>query len=282
MVERNKSFQIAANVIMILLSVMCIVPFILLIMSSITKENILLKYGYSFWPREISFDAYKTLLVDSGSIVRGYIISALVTVVGTVANLTLTTLFAYPLSRKELPGKAFFSFVIFFTMLFNGGLVPSYMMWTGIFHIKNTIWALIVPNLLMGAFYVIMMRTYFTTNIPDAVIEAARIDGAGRLKTIWYIIIPMLGPILKIILMLAITSAFHDITNVMVLTEGGPTNSTMVMSLYGYRYFFPVSAAESTVPQYGYGAAVSVVSAVITGIVTILYLKASKKLDDIY
>ena len=72
MVERNKSFQIAANVIMILLSAMCIVPFILLIMSSITKENILLKYGYSFWPREISFDAYKTLLVDSGSIVRGY------------------------------------------------------------------------------------------------------------------------------------------------------------------------------------------------------------------
>ena len=93
---------------MILLSVMCIVPFILLIMSSITKENILLKYGYSFWPREISFDAYKTLLVDSGSIVRGYIISALVTVVGTVANLTLTTLFAYPLSRKELPGKSIF------------------------------------------------------------------------------------------------------------------------------------------------------------------------------
>ena len=108
MVERNKGFQIAANVIMILLSAMCIVPFILLIMSSITKENVLLKYGYSFWPREISFDAYKTLLVESGSIVRGYIISALVTVVGTVANLTLTTLFAYPLSRKDLPGKSIF------------------------------------------------------------------------------------------------------------------------------------------------------------------------------
>ena len=108
---------------------------------------------------------------------------------------------------------------------------------------------------------------YFIAGIQQVsqdAIESARIDGAGRLKTIWYIIIPMLGPILKIILMLAITSAFHDITNVMVLTEGGPTNSTMVMSLYGY------------------GAAVSVVSAVITGIVTILYLKASKKLDDIY
>ena len=99
MVERNKSFQIAANVIMILLSAMCIVPFILLIMSSITKENILLKYGYSFWPREISFDAYKTLLVDSGSIVRGYIISALVTVVGTVANRTV---------KKRASGKSIF------------------------------------------------------------------------------------------------------------------------------------------------------------------------------
>ena len=213
MVERNKSFQIAANVIMILLSVMCIVPFILLIMSSITKENILLKYGYSFWPREISFDAYKTLLVDSGSIVRGYIISALVTVVGTVANLTLTTLFAYPLSRKELPGKAFFSFVIFFTMLFNGGLVQSYMMWTGIFHIKNTIWALIVPNLLMGAFYVIMMRTYFTTNIPDAVIEAARIDGAGEWRILAKIVLPMSTPIIATLALLVGLGYWNDWLN---------------------------------------------------------------------
>lgn len=118
--------------------------------------------------------------------------------------------------------------------------------------------------------------------VSEDAIESARIDGAGRLQTIWYIIIPMLGPILKIILMLAITSAFHDITNVMVLTEGGPNNATMVMSLYGYRYFFPISAAEATVPQYGYGAAVSVISAVIAGAVTLGYLKISKKLDSIY
>lgn len=113
-------------------------------------------------------------------------------------------------------------------------------------------------------------------------LESAKIDGANRIQTLWYITIPMMGPILKIILMLSITSAFNDITNVMVLTEGGPNNATMVMSLYGYKYFFPISASESVVPQYGYGAAVSVVSAVIAGAVTILYLKASKKLDDIY
>lgn len=118
--------------------------------------------------------------------------------------------------------------------------------------------------------------------VSEDAIESAKIDGAGRIQTIWYVILPMLGPILKIILMLSITSAFNDITNVMVLTEGGPNNATMVMSLYGYRYFFPISAAEATVPQYGYGAAVSVVSAVIAGVVTVIYLRLSKKLDDIY
>ena len=118
--------------------------------------------------------------------------------------------------------------------------------------------------------------------VSEDAIESARIDGANRLQTIWYIIIPMLGPILKIILMLAITSAFHDITNVMVLTEGGPNNATMVSSLYSYRYFFPISAAEQTVPQYGYGAALSVVTACIAGLVTVIYLKFAKKLDDIY
>ncbi len=118
--------------------------------------------------------------------------------------------------------------------------------------------------------------------VSEDAIESARIDGANKLQTIWYIIVPMLGPILKIILMLAITTAFHDITNIMVLTEGGPNNATMVSSLYSYRYFFPISANEQIVPQYGYGAALSVVTACIAGAVTVVYLQLSKKLDDIY
>ncbi|MCH3987434.1 MAG: sugar ABC transporter permease [Lachnospiraceae bacterium] len=126
---------------------------------------------------------------------------------------------------------------------------------------------------------------YFIAGIQQVsndAIESARIDGANQLQVTTRIILPMLGPILKIILMLAITSAFHDITNVMVLTEGGPNNATMVASLYSYRYFFPISAADSTVPQYGYGAATSVVTAVIAGIITVIYLRLSKKLDDVY
>lgn len=126
---------------------------------------------------------------------------------------------------------------------------------------------------------------YFIAGIQQVstdAIESAKIDGANQFQITTRIILPMLGPILKIILMLAITSAFHDITNVMVLTEGGPNNATMVASLYSYRYFFPISATEQTVPQYGYGAATSVVTAAIAGVITVIYLRLSKKLDDIY
>lgn len=118
--------------------------------------------------------------------------------------------------------------------------------------------------------------------ISEEALESAKIDGANGIQTLWYITIPMLGPILKIILMLSITAAFNDMSNVMVLTEGGPNYSTMVMSLYGYQFFFPISAGSIVASQYGYGAAVSTVSAAIAGAVTIIYLFVSKKLDEVY
>ena len=213
MVDRSKTFQIIANAVMILLVLFCLVPFALLIVSSITKETSLVKYGYSFIPREIDLAAYKYLLVDSTDIIRGYGISALVTVVGTICNLTITTLFAYPLSRKDLPARNALAFFLFFTMLFNGGLVPSYIMWTQNFHIKNTLAALLFPSLMMNAFYVIMMRTYFTTNIPDAVIEAARIDGAGELRILSQVVMPMSIPIIATLALLAGLAYWNDWLN---------------------------------------------------------------------
>ena len=213
MVDRSKTFQIIANAVMILLVLFCLVPFALLIVSSITKETSLVKYGYSFIPREIDLAAYKYLLVDSTDIVRGYGISALVTVVGTICNLTITTLFAYPLSRKDLPARNALAFFLFFTMLFNGGLVPSYIMWTQTFHIKNTLAALLVPSLMMNAFYVIMMRTYFPTNLPDAVIEAARIDGAGELRILSQVVMPMSIPIIATLALLAGLAYWNDWLN---------------------------------------------------------------------
>lgn len=213
MVDKSKGFQIVANIVMISLSAFCLIPIILLISSSISSETELTKYGYTFFVRDIDFSAYKYLLFGSKSIIRGYANSILITVIGTLCNLTLTILFAYPLARKNLPGRNIFSFFIFFTMLFNGGLVPSYMMWTQIFHIKNTYAALIIPNLMMGAFYVIMMRTYFTANIPDAVLEAARVDGANELLVLMKIVLPMSKPIIATITLLVGLVYWNDWLN---------------------------------------------------------------------
>lgn len=213
MVEKGKAFRIFSNVLMILIGICSIAPFLLLIMSSVTDEQSLVSNGYSFFPKEYSLYAYKYLLADSTSMVRAYGISILVTAVGTVANLLLTTLYAYPLSRKVLPGRNIFAFYLFFTMLFSGGLVPSYIMWSRTFHINNTIFALIVPNLMLGAFNVIMMRTYFTTNIPDAVIEAARIDGAGEIRILYRIVLPMAMPIMATIGLLVGLAYWNDWQN---------------------------------------------------------------------
>lgn len=213
MVEKGKAFRIFSNVLMIFIGICSIAPFLLLIMSSVTDEQSLVSNGYSFFPKEYSLYAYKYLLADSTSMVRAYGISILVTAVGTVANLLLTTLYAYPLSRKDLPGRNIFAFYLFFTMLFSGGLVPSYIMWSRTFHINNTIFALVVPNLMLGAFNVIMMRTYFTTNIPDAVIEAARIDGAGEIRILYRIVLPMAMPILATIGLLVGLAYWNDWQN---------------------------------------------------------------------
>lgn len=207
------SYQTILNTLMILVSLICIIPFLLLISSSFTPEELLVQYGYNFIPKKIDLTAYKYLLFSSQAVLRGYVISVVVTAVGTFLNLLLTILFAYPLSRKNLPGRNIFAFFIFFTMLFNGGLVPTYIMWTQIFHIKNTLWALIVPNLLLNAFNIIMMRTYFMTNVPEEVIEASRIDGANEYFILFKIVVPMALPIIITITLLVGLSYWNDWLN---------------------------------------------------------------------
>lgn len=205
MVE-SKGFKRVAYVVMILLCAICIIPFLLMIAASFTSESALLVNGYSFIPAEISFAAYEYLFADGITIFRAYGITILVTVVGTSVSLILTTLLAYSISMKKLPGRNMIAFFVFFAMLFNGGIVPSYIMWTNFFHIKNTLWALIVPNYLVFGFYVIMMRTYFTTNIPEEVLESARMDGAGEFRILVKIVTPMAVPILATVgMMVAIT-----------------------------------------------------------------------------
>jgi len=213
MVNKKIGGQVVLNIIFILLTISAIAPFLLLLSSSLTDEGTLVREGYRFIPKNLSFTSYEYLFQSGSKIFKGYGVTLLVTLIGTVSSVLMTLLFAYPLSRRELPFRFGFSFFVFFTMLFNGGLVPTYMMWTQTFHIKNTLWALIIPGLLMNGFYVIMMRSFFTSSIPDAIIEAARIDGCGEYGTLFKIVLPLSKPMIATISLMIGLGYWNDWTN---------------------------------------------------------------------
>ena len=196
MVKRDKVFQITDHIILFLLALFCILPLLLLFSSSFSNETAILHEGYHILPREFDLTAYKYILNGSSGILRSYGISAIITIAGTLGNLFLTILYAYPISRGDLKGRTFFSFFLFLTILFNGGLIPTYMMWTNTFHIKNSYLAYILPNLLMNGIFVIMARNFFTSIIPVELLESAKIDGAGEFRILRDIVLPMSKPIL--------------------------------------------------------------------------------------
>ena len=212
----EKIFRSFAFVVLLILAIVCILPIILIIVASFTDETTLLANGYRFFPQKYGLEAYVYLLKQSVMMLRAYKISILVTVIGTLASLVLSTTFAYPLSRKDFKYRNIFSFLVFFTMLFSGGIVPSYMMWTKFFHIKDTIWALIIPSYLMNAFNILLIRNYYSNNIPDALVEAARIDGASEFLTFRRVIVPLSVPVIATVGLFTGLAYWNDWYNCML------------------------------------------------------------------
>lgn len=210
MVKSNRTTEIISHIFLILISIASIVPFIILISSSFTAEEVILREGYNFWPAEFSFAAYEYLSHNSAEILRAYGITVFVTVFGTVVSLAMTAMLAYGLSRRDVPFRNLLTFLVFFTLLFNGGLVPTYLVYTQMFDIKNTIWALIIPGLLMNGFNILLMRSFFITSIPEPIIESARIDGAGEFRTFASIVLPLSLPILATIGLLQTIIYWND------------------------------------------------------------------------
>jgi putative aldouronate transport system permease protein len=188
--------QLWCHLFLCLVALSIVLPFALLVISSFTDEETIMRYGYSFLPKRWSLGAYKYLLDQADYIFNSIKISVLVTAIGTFCGMVLTCLLAYSLSRRDFPLRKFFAFFVFFTMLFNGGLVPTYLVYTQIFRVKNTLAGLIVPGLLMNGFNIILVRTFFSANIPEAIIESARIDGLGEFGTFCRIVLPLSLPIL--------------------------------------------------------------------------------------
>lgn len=206
-------YQIVIHVLLVILTLLMVLPIVLLFMASITDENVLIVYGYSYFPKKFGLAGYQYILKNASVILRSYGLTILVTAIGTVVSILMTMLTAFPLSIKKLPGRSIFSFYFLFTMLFNGGLVPSYIMWISTFHIKNTILAYLLPNLLMSAMNVILVRTYYMNSIPESLYESAQIDGASYFTIFHKLVVPLGKPIVVTISLFTGLGYWNDWTN---------------------------------------------------------------------
>lgn len=208
--ERNSIVIIVAYVVLGIISFMCIAPVVLMAVASFTANDVLNLYGYTYFPQKWSLEAYEFLIKQGTVISKSFLNSILVTFMGTALGIMVTVLLAYTISRKELVGRKLIMLFVFFTMLFNGGMVPTYLMYTQIFHIKNTMWALLFPHLLVNGFNVLLVRTFFNENIPEVLLEAARIDGAGEISIFRNVVLPISKPILATIGLLVGVGYWND------------------------------------------------------------------------
>lgn len=186
------------NLIFIIISLICILPVIFVFMISITSEKSLAANGYQFIPKGFSASAYLFLFREGKMIVNALGVSLFVTVAGTLLAIILTTTMGYVLSRKEYKLKGLLTWIVFVPMIFNGGMLSTYVVNTNLLGLKNSIWALILP-LAVSSFNVIICKTFFQTTVPDSIVESAKIDGASQFKIFSGIIVPISKPVLATI-----------------------------------------------------------------------------------
>lgn len=206
------------NIILGIFSLMCIFPFIYVIMISLTDEETLTRNGYQLIPEIWSLDAYKYLWEMKEQLFQSYSITIVVTVLGTIVSVVMIALYAYAISRKQFKYRGAFTFIAFFTMLFSGGLVPFYIVASQFLQLRNSIWALILP-LAMNAFYILIMRTFFQRSVPESILESARIDGASELRIFVQIVAPLSLPGLATIALFTTLGYWNDWFNALLFID---------------------------------------------------------------
>lgn len=205
----KKSTNVVFNIIFLILGLMCIFPLLFAFSISITSESALQAGGYHLIPQELSGAAYKFLWNERAMILRAFAMSVLVTCIGTVITVCLTTSMGYVASRRSFKLKKLYTWIIFIPMVFNGGMFASYVVVNNILNLRDTIWALILP-LACSSFSVTICRTFFRTTVPDALIEAAKIDGAGQFRIWSGIVLPISKPVMATIGMFAAFGYWND------------------------------------------------------------------------
>lgn len=193
---------------LLLFALLCILPFWLVLSASLTSEAEIMAYGFGFFPRQVDLTAYRILLKDAGRIGSGYRISILVTAIGTILSVAVISLAAYPISQDRVRYHRALNFFVLFTMLFNGGMVPWFIVCRNMLHLTDSIWALILPYL-ANAWYIFLVRNYYR-GIPAELVEAAKIDGAGEYRIFFRIMFPLAKPVVATISLFISLNYWND------------------------------------------------------------------------
>ena len=191
-----------------LFALVCIIPFFLIIASSFTSESYIIKNGYVLWPKEFSTSAYELIFKNPAKILRAYGVTAFVTIIGTALSVFVNAMTGYVLQRKDFRWRNIFSFYFFFTTLFSGGLVPWYILCVKTLHLKNTIWALIIPTI-VSVWNIILVKG-FMGGIPGEITESAKIDGAGDFRIFVKLILPLSKPVVATIGLFTALAYWND------------------------------------------------------------------------
>lgn len=206
--KANRRTQVILCVIFSILCLLIVFPFWLLLSASFSSSEALSTVGYQIWPKPIDFSAYSYVFKNPGQILQAYKITFIFSALRMVFSLLMMALVAYPLTKKDLPGRNAINFYLYFTTLFSGGLVPTYILITKFLHLNDTLAVYILPGLL-SPWHVFMMRTFFN-GIPKEIVESAKIDGASEYKILFSMILPLSKPVLATLGLMVFLSAWND------------------------------------------------------------------------
>jgi putative aldouronate transport system permease protein len=213
----QKLIGLIGYTIVSLVAIVCLLPFLLIVSGSLTSESTILSEGFGFWPKDFSWGAYEFALNNPKTYIQAYGLTISLTVVGTIFGLFISAMTAYVLQRQDFTWRNGFAFYFYFTTLFNGGLVPWYILMVNYLKFKDTYWALLLPPLL-NVFYIIILRT-FLSNIPAAITESAKIDGAGDFTIFMKLILPLSKPALATIGLFTALTYWNDWFNSLLFVE---------------------------------------------------------------
>ena len=218
------------HIIFIFFALCCILPLLIVVSVSFSSEQEIIKHGYSILPRGFTIGAYEFFTQSAQNLGRVYMNTIIATLAGSAITVFLVALYAYPLSRRDFRFRNFFTFFNFFTMLFGGGLVPFFII-CRVLGLYNNLFALFIP-LAFNQFWVIVMRTFYNTNVPDAVIESARIDGATETRTLFQIVMPLAIPGLATVALFSVINIWNNFFMCLLLTNGQSDVSNLQYMIY--------------------------------------------------